>query len=99
MHDTKALQKKITELEIRVKELENELADATDPEEKAWMDALYEKAKRLVIEHRKAGIFFIGRKLLIDERRVEHILRKLEQNGVVGPARGIEPRHVLMKDA
>ncbi|HBC72756.1 MAG: Cell division FtsK/SpoIIIE [Candidatus Amesbacteria bacterium GW2011_GWB1_47_19] len=89
MADLKTLEKKVNELEQRLKRLETD---------KVWMDELYKKARELVVKHNRASAIFLQRKLLIDNIRAERILDELQTNGVIGPASGAEPRKVLVKD-
>jgi S-DNA-T family DNA segregation ATPase FtsK/SpoIIIE len=58
-------------------------------------DELYQKARELVIEARKASTSFLQRKLGIGYSRASHLLDRLEEEGVIGPAEGSKPREVL----
>jgi DNA segregation ATPase FtsK/SpoIIIE-like protein len=58
-------------------------------------DELYQKARELVIEARKASTSFLQRKLGIGYSRAAHLLDMLEEEGVVGPGEGSKPREVL----
>jgi DNA segregation ATPase FtsK/SpoIIIE-like protein len=58
-------------------------------------DELYQKAKELVIEARKASTSFLQRKLGIGYSRAAHLLDRLEDEGVIGPGEGSRPREVL----
>ena len=95
MVDLKTLEKKVNELEKRLKKLEAKIISGDDVNEGKYMDALYEKAKELVIKHNRATELFLQRKLLIDYQRATKLLEKLEENGVIGPDIGIEPRKIL----
>jgi len=57
-------------------------------------DILYEEAKRLVIEARKASASLLQRRLRIGYARAARLLDMLEENNVVGPADGAKPREV-----
>lgn len=59
-------------------------------------DPLYEEAKRIIIEARKASASFLQRKLRIGYARAARLLDILEQKGVVGPADGAKPREVYI---
>jgi DNA segregation ATPase FtsK/SpoIIIE-like protein len=74
MTDIKTLEQKINELEKRLQKLENE---------KDWTDAIYDKAKELVLKHHKYSAIFLQRKLLIDYERATKILEKLRLDGVI----------------
>jgi S-DNA-T family DNA segregation ATPase FtsK/SpoIIIE len=57
-------------------------------------DPLYEEAKRLVIETKKASASFLQRRLRIGYARAARLLDMMEERGIVGPARGAKPREV-----
>ncbi len=88
MADLNVLEKRINELEKRLFRLEGD---------KEWMDGLYRKAEELVVKNNKASVIFLQRKLMIDLERAAGLLDKLESNGIIGPALGVEPRKVLAK--
>jgi len=73
MADVRALEKKIKELEEKVAFLESD---------KEYMDALYEKAKELVVKHNKASVLFLQKKFMIDFRRAETILSRLKSENL-----------------
>jgi DNA segregation ATPase FtsK/SpoIIIE-like protein len=74
MTDLKSLEKKVAQLEDRLNKLE---------EDREYMDALYEKAKELVIKFNKSSVIFLQKKLIIDYVRASRLLDKLKANGVV----------------
>lgn len=55
-------------------------------------DELYEEAKRIIIENKTASTTILQRKLRIGYAKAVSIMDRLEENGVVGPANGAEPR-------
>ena len=57
-------------------------------------DPLYEEAKRVVIEARKASASLLQRRLRIGYARAARLLDILEVRGVVGPGEGAKPREV-----
>ncbi len=59
-------------------------------------DPAYEKARQLVIEHQLGSISFLQRRLQLGFTRAARIMDELEEDGVVGPARGSKPRKVLI---
>ena len=59
-------------------------------------DPLYEEAKRIVIENKKASASFLQRKLRIGYPRAARLLDFLTQNGVIGPSNGSKPREVFV---
>ena len=58
-------------------------------------DSLYEEAKRIVIEAKKASASFLQRKLRIGYARAARLLDMLEARGMVGPSDGAKPRKIL----
>ncbi len=58
-------------------------------------DPVYEEAKQLVLEHRKASASFLQRKLRIGYARAARLLDALEDRGIIGPADGAKPREVF----
>lgn len=57
-------------------------------------DPLYEEAKKLVIETKKASASFLQRRLRIGYARAARLLDMMEERGIVGPPRGAKPREV-----
>jgi len=60
-------------------------------------DSLYEEAKQIVLEHRRASASLLQRRLSIGYARAARLLDTLESEGVIGPAQGAKPRRVLIK--
>lgn len=58
-------------------------------------DELYEEAREIVIESRKASTSFLQRKLGVGYARAAKLIDSLEARGVVGPANGSKARDVL----
>lgn len=57
-------------------------------------DPLYEEAKKLIIETKKASASFLQRRLRVGYARAARLLDMLESRGVIGPAQGAKPREV-----
>ena len=57
-------------------------------------DTLYEEAKRVVVESRKASASLLQRRLKIGYARAARLLDILEARGVIGPGEGAKPREV-----
>jgi S-DNA-T family DNA segregation ATPase FtsK/SpoIIIE len=57
---------------------------------------LYEEAKRVVFEARKASASLLQRRLRIGYARAARLIDMLEENGVVGPGEGAKPREVYL---
>jgi len=89
-----------------IDEIEESLQEALDksPEDNSFDsdnglfggDPLYEEAKRIVIENKKASASFLQRKLRIGYPRAARLLDSLTRNGIVGPSRGSKPREVFV---
>lgn len=61
-------------------------------------DELFGEAKEVVIEAGKASASLLQRRLRTGYARAARLLDILEQEGVIGPAVGAEPRDVLVKE-
>jgi S-DNA-T family DNA segregation ATPase FtsK/SpoIIIE len=59
-------------------------------------DPMYEEAKRVVLETRKASTSFLQRRLRLGYARAARMIDILEQNGIIGPGDGAKPREVLL---
>ena len=57
-------------------------------------DPLYEEAKRVVIEAKKASASLLQRRLKVGYARAARLLDILEERGAVGPGEGAKPREV-----
>jgi len=57
-------------------------------------DPLYEEAKKVVIEARKASASLLQRRLRIGYARAARLIDILEEKGIVGPGEGAKPREV-----
>lgn len=60
-------------------------------------DPLYEEAKKVVIEARKASASLLQRRLRVGYARAARLIDILEERGVVGPGEGAKPREILIK--
>ncbi len=61
-------------------------------------DSLYEEAKKVVVEARKASASLLQRRLRIGYARAARLLDTLEKRGVVGPGEGAKPRKVYIQE-
>ena len=94
---------RIEKLHKLVAEWKSNRDDANSIAEQRWKtfeepdedDELYEKAKEIVIKARKASTSFLQRKLGIGYSRAAHLLDRLEEEGVIGPADFAMQREVL----
>src|SRR5437762_1630466 len=95
-----SLQKELVDLKIRIKRIEEYILDNfnfSDPGDyiQKENDYEYDQAVKLVIQFNTASASFLQRKLSIGYARAARLLDLLEENGIVGPATGAEPRKVL----
>jgi len=67
--------------------------DSDDPD-----DELYEDAREMVIQMKKASTSLIQRKLRVGYARAARILDMLEDRGIVGPSEGSKPRQILVEE-
>ena len=81
------------------KDLEKTLAEGTELDFLAGEeDPLYEEAKKVVIEARKASASLLQRRLRIGYARAARLIDTLEEKGVVGPGEGAKPREVYIEE-
>jgi S-DNA-T family DNA segregation ATPase FtsK/SpoIIIE len=59
-------------------------------------DELYQQAKEIVIQSKKASTSMLQRRLKVGYARAARIVDMLEEHGVVGPADGPKGREVLL---
>ncbi|MCK5059976.1 MAG: DNA translocase FtsK 4TM domain-containing protein [Candidatus Pacebacteria bacterium] len=62
-------------------------------------DSLYEEAREVVIQTKKASVTFLQRKLRVGYARAARLVDMLEERGVVGPGEGAKPREVFETDS
>ncbi|MEA3452844.1 MAG: DNA translocase FtsK 4TM domain-containing protein [Patescibacteria group bacterium] len=62
------------------------------------VDPVYQEAKELVLETKKASASFLQRKLRVGYARAARLLDTLEERGVVGPPDGAKPREVFFDE-
>jgi S-DNA-T family DNA segregation ATPase FtsK/SpoIIIE len=59
-------------------------------------DDLLSEAKQLVVESGTASASFLQRRLKVGYARAARLLDLMEEQGIVGPARGAKPRDILV---
>ncbi len=64
------------------------------PESEDEDDILYEEAKKIVVENKKASASFLQRRLKIGYARAARLLDIMEERGVIGPGDGSKPREI-----
>ncbi len=96
--ETQKIEEEIFENEL-AQDLEKTLAEPGTEIERGFYgeeDPLYEEAKRVVIEARKASASLLQRRLRIGYARAARLIDTLEEKGVVGPGEGAKPREVYL---
>lgn len=73
----------------------NGATDFSDPDEG---DPLFEDAKSIVIQAKKASTSFLQRRLKVGYSRAARLIDLLEEAGVVGPGEGAKPREILVTE-
>ena len=58
-------------------------------------DDLYEEARQIVIETKKASTSYLQRKLRVGYARAARLIDMLEERGIIGPGEGAKPREVF----
>ena len=84
------IQKRITDLEERVKKLEGTLGSKDK-------DVLFEDIVKLIQGYDTISASFLQRRLAIGYARAARLLDQLETNGYIGKGEGAKPRRVLLK--
>lgn len=78
---------------------EDEEPDANDDDDDVLDDssdeALMEKALKIVVERQSASASYLQRRLKIGYNRAARLVEQMEDDGLVGPARGSKPRELL----
>ena len=98
-------EKEFIETETEENSLSKELAKAMETKEVQMdsffskEDPLYEEAKRMVINSKKASASLLQRRLGVGYARAARLLDILEERGIVGPAEGAKPREILVSDS
>ena len=62
-------------------------------------DPLYPEVKRFVIATQKASTSLIQRKFSVGYARAARLIDVLEENNIIGPARGSKPREILVENS
>ncbi len=60
-------------------------------------DPLYDEAKKLVIENKKASASFLQRRMRVGYARAARLIDIMEERGVVGPGDGAKPREIYVQ--
>ena len=68
------------------------------PDEEDEYDEKYDEAVALVTKTRQASISMLQRRLRVGYNRAARMIEMMEKEGIVGPADGIKPREVLVRN-
>lgn len=60
-------------------------------------DELYEEAKKVIIQSRKASASLLQRRLRVGYARAARLIDMLEEDGIIGPGDGAKPREVYFE--
>lgn len=80
-----------------LEDVDDELGDTADSSD-ATDDDLYDQAVSIVRMENKATVSLLQRRLNVGYARAARIMELLEENGIVGPYAGSNPREVLPAD-
>jgi S-DNA-T family DNA segregation ATPase FtsK/SpoIIIE len=69
--------------------------NGNDKKDQAKMDLLYRDAIQTVFDAGKASTSLLQLRLRIGYAKAEQLIRRLEEEGYIGPAEGSDPRKVL----
>ncbi len=98
------LKSEIVSLKVRLRRVESFIESMPNPDEHLQrlddkgVDVLLEAAQEIVSQYDRASASLLQRKLSIGYARAAALLDLLEDKGIVGPAKGSEPRNVLVKN-
>ncbi len=101
LEEKEKVEKEISEGGSKISEtnLNSPLEEALEKEESFYdEDPLYEEAKRIVIESKKASASLLQRRLRLGYARAARLIDTLEERGIVGPADGAKPREVYIQE-
>jgi S-DNA-T family DNA segregation ATPase FtsK/SpoIIIE len=61
------------------------------------LDSMFDEAKQIVLETKKASASYLQRRLGIGYARAARLLDEMEEAGIVGPSNGAKPREVFIE--
>lgn len=91
MHDS--LLSEIQSVDEKVEDIQDKIS----PNDELGEDDLYAKALEIVQQSKKCSTSLLQRKLRVGYSRAARLVDMLEENGIVSPMKGSEPREVLIK--
>lgn len=75
---------------------QTEIELTEDSESSGFDDPLYEDAKRVVVESKRASASLLQRKLRVGYARAARLIDMLEENKIIGASKGSKPREVFL---
>ena len=81
----------LSEMLNKLKGLSKEQIDAGE------VDPLYDEVLKFVVDNQKVSASLLQRKFKLGYNRASRLVDALEENGIVGPANGSNPREVLVE--
>jgi S-DNA-T family DNA segregation ATPase FtsK/SpoIIIE len=68
----------------------------SEDDEEPIDDVLFRRATRLILEHRKASVSLLQRRMKIGFARAGRLMDMMEEAGIVGPFVGSKPREIIV---
>ena len=74
----------------------SDFTDSHDDDYQSGDDPLFEDAKEVVLQEKKASSSLLQRRLRVGYARAARLIDMLEEAGIVGPGEGAKPREILI---
>lgn len=88
---------RLRSIERKIADLEHSVTDKNEARVFNKEDS-YEAARQLIIETQKVSTSFLQRRLGLGYAHAARTMDMLEEKGVIGPAKGAEPRAILIQE-
>lgn len=79
--------------EEALESIEKKVEKETNPK-----DDLYSQAVNIVLQDEQASISYLQRKLKIGYSRAARLIDSMEEDGIIGPHQGTQPRKIILSD-
>ncbi|MBW2658649.1 MAG: DNA translocase FtsK 4TM domain-containing protein [Deltaproteobacteria bacterium] len=83
--------------EAVIEEIEREKSGEDDPGDEEY-DERYDEAVAIVTAAGQASISMVQRRMRVGYNRAARMIEKMEKEGVIGPADGVKPRQVIVRE-